>query len=80
MYDELYANDVWIADNHTFDFFTAGENGKPHRLYLTAFTDAKNGVFVRIAGEKVWYYGKETILHIGEQVYVRYDPANPSPS
>ena len=37
----------------------------------------RNGVFVRIAGEKVWYYGKETILHIGEQVYVRYDPANP---
>ena len=36
-----------------------------------------NGVFVRIAGEKVWYYGKETILHIGEQVYIRYDPANP---
>lgn len=37
----------------------------------------RNGVFVRISGEKVWYYGKETILHIGEQVYVRYDPANP---
>ena len=35
-------------------------------------------MFVRIAGEKVWYYGKETILHIGEQVYVRYDPAKPT--
>lgn len=46
MYDDLRANDVWIADNHTFDFFTAGENGKPHRVYLTAFTDAKSGVMV----------------------------------
>lgn len=45
-YDDLRANDVWIADNHTFDFFTAGENGKPHRVYLTAFTDAKSGVMV----------------------------------
>lgn len=46
LYDDLHANDVWIADNHTFDFFTAGENGKPHRVYLTAFTDAKSGVMV----------------------------------
>ena len=46
LYDDLHANDVWIADNHTFDFFTSGENGKPHRLYLTAFTDAKSGVMV----------------------------------
>ncbi len=45
-YDDLKANDVWIADNHTFDFFTEGENGKPHRVYLTAFTDAKSGVMV----------------------------------
>lgn len=46
LYDDLHANDVWIADNHTFDFFTQGENGKVHRLYLTAFTDAKSGVMV----------------------------------
>ncbi|MDE7362861.1 MAG: MerR family transcriptional regulator, partial [Oscillospiraceae bacterium] len=46
MYDDLHANDVWIADNHIFDFFTSGENGKPHRVYLTAFTDAKSGVMV----------------------------------
>lgn len=46
LYDELEANDVWVADNHTFDFFTIGENGKQHRLYLTAFIDAKSGVLV----------------------------------
>lgn len=46
LYDELHANDVWIADNHTFDFFTAGKDGKVRRLYLTAFTDAKSGAMV----------------------------------
>ena len=46
LYDDLQANDVWIADNHTFDFFTTGEEGRAHRLYLTAFTDAKSGVMV----------------------------------
>lgn len=46
LYDDLNANDVWIADNHTFDFMTQGENGRTHRLYLTAFTDAKSGVMV----------------------------------
>lgn len=46
LYDGIEANDVWIADNHTFDFFTEGENGKAHRLYLTAFTDAKSGMMV----------------------------------
>lgn len=46
LYDDLHANDVWIADNHTFDFFTIGKDGKTRRLYLTAFTDAKSGVMV----------------------------------
>ncbi len=47
MYDELHANDVWIADNHTFDIQSYDEdNGIIHRLYLTAFLDAKSGVLV----------------------------------
>lgn len=38
MYDGLHANDVWIADNHTFDIQSYDEdNGTIHRLYLTAF-------------------------------------------
>ncbi|MEI3015489.1 MAG: hypothetical protein V8T38_00020 [Oscillospiraceae bacterium] len=41
LYDDLHANDVWIADNHTFDFFTAGKDGKVSRLYLTAFLNAR---------------------------------------
>lgn len=43
-YEDLNANDVWIADNHTFDFHTIGEAGQVHRLHLTAFIDAKSGV------------------------------------
>ena len=43
-YEDLHANDVWIADNHTFDFHTIGEAGQIHRLHFTAFIDAKSGV------------------------------------
>lgn len=43
MYESLAANDCWIADNHTFDVISI-EDGVKHRLYLTAFTDAKSGV------------------------------------
>lgn len=46
MYDELQPNDVWIADNHTLDIQSIDENGEKHRLYLTAFLDAKSGVLV----------------------------------
>ncbi len=45
MYEELEANDCWIADNHTFDIISLDGETK-HRLYLTAFTDAKSGVMV----------------------------------
>lgn len=44
MYDQLEPNDVWIADNHTLDIQSLDENGTIHRLYLTAFLDAKSGV------------------------------------
>lgn len=44
-YEKLKANDVWVTDNHTFDVMTLGRNGKPHRLYLTAFIDARSGIF-----------------------------------
>ena len=45
MYDNLYANDVWIADNHTLDIISINdETQTPHRLYITTFQDAKSGV------------------------------------
>ena len=44
MYDKLEANDCWIADNHTLDVQSYDDNGNVHRLYLTAFLDAKSGV------------------------------------
>lgn len=36
-YEGMASNEWWIADNHTFDVQTKGENGSIHRLYLTAF-------------------------------------------
>ena len=44
-YEGMASNEWWIADNHTFDVQTKGENGKLHRLYLTAFFDARSGIF-----------------------------------
>ena len=43
MYDELEANDCWIADTHTLDIISKDGTTK-HRLYLTAFLDAKSGI------------------------------------
>lgn len=45
-YETMVSNEYWIADTHTFDVMTKGSNGKPHRLYLTAFMDARSGIFV----------------------------------
>jgi len=44
-YEDMASNEWWIADNHTFDVITQGEDGKRHRLYLTAFFDARSGIF-----------------------------------
>lgn len=44
-YEGMASNEYWVADNHTFDIITMGENGQRHRLYLTAFFDARSGIF-----------------------------------
>ena len=44
-YEAMASNEWWVADNHTFDVITQGENGQRHRLYLTAFFDARSGIF-----------------------------------
>lgn len=45
-YTDLKANEIWIADNHTLDIVSMSPEGKPHRLSLTAYMDAKSGVIV----------------------------------
>jgi len=45
IYEEMASNEWWVADNHTFDVITQGENGQLHRLYLTAFFDARSGIY-----------------------------------
>lgn len=45
LYEEMASNEWWVADNHTFDVITQGENGQLHRLYLTAFFDARSGIY-----------------------------------
>ena len=51
-YADLDANDIWVADNHTLDIISLSDEGKPHRLTLTAFMDAKSGILVG------WFLGE----------------------
>ncbi len=44
-YEDMEANEWWVADNHTFDVQSQDENGRIHRLHLTAFFDARSGIF-----------------------------------
>ena len=44
-YENMVSNEWWIADNHPFDVMTSGPDGQVHRLYLTAFFDARSGIF-----------------------------------
>lgn len=46
IYDGMLSNDYWIGDTHTIDVQSKDENGTIHRLYLSAWMDARSGVFV----------------------------------
>ena len=47
VYDNMASNEIWVADNHTFDIMS--RDGKStHRLYLTAFYDARSGIFTGV--------------------------------
>lgn len=41
MYSDLYSNDIWVCDNHTFDIFICRDE-EPVRVYLTAFEDIRS--------------------------------------
>ena len=40
-YDDLYSNDIWVCDNHTFDVIIEKDE-KPLRVYLTGFLDVRS--------------------------------------
>lgn len=46
--DNIYANDVWIMDNYTFDVIVkeSEQSKKTKRLYITTVLDAKSNVLV----------------------------------
>lgn len=48
LYDDLLPNDYWVGDNHTLDIISKRDDGSntTHRLYLTAFIDARSSVMV----------------------------------
>ncbi len=45
IYEDIASNEWWIADNHTFDVMVRDKDGNIHRPYLTAFLDARSGIF-----------------------------------
>lgn len=45
-YSTMNSNDYWIGDTHTLDIQSINDNGKIHRLYLSAWSDARSGVIV----------------------------------
>ena len=45
VYEDIASNEWWIADNHTFDVMVRDKDGNLHRPYLTAFLDARSGIF-----------------------------------
>lgn len=44
-YESISANDFWIGDTHTLDVESMGSDGTLHRLYLSAWLDARSGIF-----------------------------------
>lgn len=44
-YEDIAVNEWWVADNHTFDVMVRDKAGNIHRPYLTAFLDARSGIF-----------------------------------
>lgn len=44
-YESIFANDFWIGDTHTLDVESMGPDGALHRLYLSAWLDARSGIF-----------------------------------
>jgi len=44
-YLDISANDFWIGDTHTLDVESMGPDGTLHRLYLSAWLDARSGIF-----------------------------------
>ena len=52
-YDEMVSNEVWVGDTYTMDIVTMAETGQLHRMYLSAWVDARSGIFVgwSISGE-----------------------------
>ncbi len=67
--------DVWNENIHTKRVATEGDlalllmrSGKAQKI-------SRNGVYLTIGGEKLWYYSKEITALLGQRVYIRYDAA-----
>ena len=44
-YGNMVSNQMWVGDTYTLDIFTVAESGQVHRMYLSAWVDARSGIF-----------------------------------
>ena len=44
-YGNMVSNQMWVGDTYTLAIFTLAESGQVHRLYLSAWVDARSGIF-----------------------------------
>ena len=44
-YGNMVSNQMWVGDTYTLDIFTLAESGQVHRMYLSAWVDARSGIF-----------------------------------
>jgi hypothetical protein len=71
--------DVWNQDIRSVGVKQAEESDLNLMLMRSTRVQKvkRDGVFITISGEKIWYMDYEnTYKHLGEEVYVRYDPAD----
>ena len=81
-FDGLTRMEVWNTDiKKRADEFRRPASEHTLDLLLKRMSRAqkikRNGVFITMCGDKLWYYGDEALMHINDWVYVRYDPCDP---
>ena len=59
---------IRMADESTLRLLTMRTNGYQKIK--------REGVYILLQGQKIWYYDKSVWEHINEEVYVRYDPCD----
>lgn len=79
-YKDMKRIDVWNEAVRSGDIEFRTTDADNLNLLLRRTTKIqkikRNGVFIEWTGRKIWYKDENSIFHINEEVYVRFDPVN----